>query len=95
MIPLTINRDDSAMQAKLKLARHREFTFGRSDGTDEQPWTIKTDGGFGFQMDPRIISAAPQLANGPTPAGFSGDGTLEVTVTSAFGKTVTVPIVAR
>ncbi|PBJ17085.1 Multicopper oxidase mco [Pseudomonas sp. ACN8] len=78
MIPLTINRDDPAMQAKLKVARHREFIFGRSDGTDEAPWTIKTDGGLGFQMDPRIISAAPQLANGPTPAGFSGDGTLEV-----------------
>ncbi|PMZ82876.1 MULTISPECIES: multicopper oxidase domain-containing protein, partial [unclassified Pseudomonas] len=29
-------------------------------------------------MDPRIISAAPQLATGPTAAGFSGDGTLEV-----------------
>ncbi|WP_223463997.1 MULTISPECIES: Ig-like domain-containing protein [unclassified Pseudomonas] len=79
MIPLTLNRDDPAVQAKLKVARHREFIFGRSDGTDEAPWTIKTDGGqFGFPMDPRIISAAPQLANGPTPAGFSGDGTLEV-----------------
>ncbi|MNX49489.1 Multicopper oxidase mco [compost metagenome] len=78
MIPLTLNRDDPTVQAKLKLARHREFIFGRSDGTDEQPWTIKTDGGPGFPMDPRRISAAPQLANGPTPAGFSGDGTLEV-----------------
>ncbi|MGH8376975.1 MAG: copper oxidase, partial [Pseudomonas sp.] len=39
MIPLTINRDDPAMQAKLKVARHREFIFGRSDGTDEEPWT--------------------------------------------------------
>ncbi|WP_223545978.1 Ig-like domain-containing protein [Pseudomonas sp. A-B-19] len=79
MIPLTLNRDDPVVQAKLKVARHREFIFGRSDGTDEAPWTIKTDGGqFGFPMDPRVISAAPQLANGPTPAGFSGDGTLEV-----------------
>ncbi|WP_414877297.1 multicopper oxidase domain-containing protein, partial [Pseudomonas jessenii] len=78
MLPLTLNRDDPTVQAKLKLARHREFIFGRSDGTDEAPWTIKTDGGLGFQMDPRIISAAPQLANGPTAAGFSGDGTLEV-----------------
>ncbi|MFS2201180.1 multicopper oxidase domain-containing protein [Pseudomonas sp. Pseusp3] len=78
MLPLTINRDDPAMQAKLKVARHREFIFGRSDGTDEAPWTIKTDGGFGYPMDPRIISAAPQLANGPTDAGFSGDGTMEV-----------------
>ncbi|OCR22803.1 hypothetical protein AFK24_22490 [Pseudomonas syringae] len=29
-------------------------------------------------MDPQRISAAPQLANGPTDAGFSGGGTLEV-----------------
>ncbi|WP_223513402.1 Ig-like domain-containing protein [Pseudomonas sp. GL-R-26] len=78
MLPLTLDRDDPTVQARLKLARHREFIFGRSDGTDEAPWTIKTDGGLGFQMDPRVISAAPQLANGPTPAGFSGDGTLEV-----------------
>ncbi|WP_433771836.1 Ig-like domain-containing protein [Pseudomonas putida] len=78
MIPLTLNRDDPVVQAKLKQARHREFIFGRSDGTDEAPWTIKTDGGFGYNMDPRRLSAAPQLANGPTDAGFSGDGTLEV-----------------
>nr|WP_077049028.1 multicopper oxidase domain-containing protein [Pseudomonas sp. KK4] len=78
MIPLTLDRDDPAVQAKLKLARHREFIFGRSDGTDEAPWTIKTDGGFGYNMDPRRLSAAPQLANGPTDAGYSGDGTLEV-----------------
>ncbi|VVP66429.1 Cell division protein FtsP [Pseudomonas fluorescens] len=78
MIPLTIDRDSVADQAKLKVARHREFIFGRSDGTDEAPWTIKTDGGFGYSMDPRRLNAAPQLANGPTDAGFSGDGTLEV-----------------
>jgi hypothetical protein len=78
MIPLTINRDDPVMQAKIKAARHREFIFGRSDGTDEAPWTIKTDGGLGYNMDTRRVSAAPQLANGPTDAGFSGDGTLEV-----------------
>jgi len=78
MIPLTVNRDDPTMQAKLKTVRHREFIFGRSDGTDGEPWTIKTDGGFGNRADLRRISAAPQLASGPTPAGFSGDGTLEV-----------------
>ncbi len=78
MIPLTIQRDDPAMQAKLKLARHRSSEFGRSDGTDTAPWTIKTDGGFGYSMDPRRITAAPQLANGPTDAGYGGDGTLEV-----------------
>jgi hypothetical protein len=78
MIQLPIDRDNPSDQAKLKVARHREFIFGRSDGTDEAPWTIKTDGGFGYNMDPRRISAAPQLANGPTNAGVSGDGTLEV-----------------
>jgi len=78
MIPLTIDRNDPTMQAKLKQARHRSFEFGRSDGTDTQPWTIKTDGGFGYSMDPRRITAAPQLASGPTDAGYSGDGTLEV-----------------
>jgi manganese oxidase len=78
MIPLTIHRDDPADQAKLAGARHRTFTFGRANGTDKQPWTIKTDGGSGFNMDPRRLSAAPQLANGPTQAGFSGDGTLEI-----------------
>ncbi|WP_166367152.1 Ig-like domain-containing protein [Pseudomonas akapageensis] len=78
MIPLSIDRDNAADQEKLAAARHRSFTFGRSDGTDLAPWTIKTDGGFGYSMDPRQLSAAPQLANGPTDAGFSGDGTLEV-----------------
>ncbi|WEK28442.1 MAG: Ig-like domain-containing protein [Candidatus Pseudomonas phytovorans] len=78
MLPLTIDRNLAADQAKLKDARHREFIFGRSDGTDTTPWTIKTDGGFGYSMDPRRISAAPQLANQSTDGGFSGDGTLEV-----------------
>jgi FtsP/CotA-like multicopper oxidase with cupredoxin domain len=78
MIPLTINRDALADKTKLASARHRTFTFGRSSGTDASPWTIKTDGGTGFNMDPRRISAAPRLANGPTEAGFSGDGTLEI-----------------
>jgi FtsP/CotA-like multicopper oxidase with cupredoxin domain len=78
MIPLPIDRDDPADQAKLASARHRTFTFVRSAGSDEAPWTIKTDGGGGFKADPRRVSAAPQLATGPTEAGFSGDGTLEV-----------------
>jgi FtsP/CotA-like multicopper oxidase with cupredoxin domain len=78
LIPLPINRDDPADQAKLAQARHRSFDFGRSSPTDQKPWTIKTDGGDGFPMDPRRVSAAPQLATGPTDAGFSGEGTLEV-----------------
>jgi hypothetical protein len=78
MIPLTLDRDNPTDLAKIQVARHREFIFGRSDGTDEEPWTIKTDGGFGYSMDPRRLTAAPQLANGPTDGGYSGDGTLEV-----------------
>ncbi len=46
---------------ELANARHRTFEFGRSDGTDERPWTIKTDGGAGFNMDSERISAAPNL----------------------------------
>jgi hypothetical protein len=79
MIPLTIDRDNPDDQAKLARARHRTFEFVKGGGgTDESPWSIKTDGGLGFSMDPRRISAAPQLANGPTEAGFEGEGTLEV-----------------
>ena len=78
MLPLPIDRNSATDLAKIKDARHREFIFGRSDGTDTTPWTIKTDGGFGYSMDPRRISAAPQLANQSTDGGFSGDGTLEV-----------------
>ena len=68
MIPLAINRNDPRLQTAL----HRTFDFGRSDGTDELPWTIKTNGGVGLNMDPRRISAAPRLATGPTAAGFVG-----------------------
>jgi hypothetical protein len=78
MVPLTIHRDNPADQLKLANARHRTFEFGRSGGTDAAPWTVKTDGGSGFNTDARRVSAAPPLANGPTDAGFSGDGTLEV-----------------
>jgi len=41
------------------------LTFGNSNGTDEAPWTIKTDGGLGLNMDPRRLSAAPQLSTDP------------------------------
>jgi manganese oxidase len=78
MIPLKLHADDPADQPKLAAARHRTFTFGRSNGTDKAPWTIKTDGGPGYSMDPRRVTASIQLANGPTQGGFSGDGTLEI-----------------
>ncbi len=47
---------------ELANAKHRSFHFGRSSGTDGKPWTIKTDGGMGLTMDPRTLSAAPNLA---------------------------------
>ncbi len=52
MIPLP-----TITAAELSTARHRTFEFGRSNGTDAKPWTIKTDGGQGFSMDPHRISA--------------------------------------
>ncbi|MEN9786910.1 MAG: hypothetical protein RLZZ299_2174 [Pseudomonadota bacterium] len=68
MVPLPIDRNDPALQT----ARHRTFDFGRSSGTDSAPWTVKTDGGAGLVADPRRVSAAPQLATGPTPSGTEG-----------------------
>ena len=46
---------------ELANARHRSFIFGHSNGTDEKPWTIKTDGGRGLLADPKMkrVSAAP------------------------------------
>jgi FtsP/CotA-like multicopper oxidase with cupredoxin domain len=44
---------------ELENALHRDFEFGRSSGTDGKPWTVKTDGGQGFGMDPKRVSAAP------------------------------------
>ncbi len=47
--------------AELATARVRTFEFGKSNGTDDRPWTIKTDNGQGFSlglgMDPHRISA--------------------------------------
>ena len=79
MIPLWLNRENPADMAKLQTARHREFEFGRTNGTDEAPWTVKTDNNLlAYSADMRRISDSPQLATGPTDAGFSGDGTTEV-----------------
>jgi hypothetical protein len=69
MIPLPIDRNDPQLDDALR--RHFEFDNGRRD---ESPWVIATDGGQGLGMDPRRISAAPQLATGPTLAGFDGTG---------------------
>jgi len=78
MIPLWFNIDNPADMQSLQTVRRRDFDFGRSSALDQLPWTIKADGGAAFNADPRRISAAPQLANGPSPAGFSGNGTREV-----------------
>lgn len=48
---------------ELATARKRTFEFGRSGGTDDKPWTIKTDGGQGYGMDPHRISADPKKSN--------------------------------
>jgi manganese oxidase len=72
MLPLTIDRNSATDDAYLRQnAVHRTFNFGRSGGSDEQPWTIKTDGGSGAGMDPRRTSAAPQLAQAQTSGDFS------------------------
>ena len=92
MIPLKIHRDNAADKALLARALHRTFIFGRADGTDEAPWTIKTDGGFGFHMDPRRLNASTKLASGPTDAGVSGIGTLEVWSIKAGGKGWSHPV---
>jgi FtsP/CotA-like multicopper oxidase with cupredoxin domain len=78
MIPLWLDRNSPADQARLQQARLRVFEWGKSSGTDEMPWTVKADGAGAYYADPRRISVATQLATGPTEGGFSGDGTLEV-----------------
>jgi len=60
--------------AEIAGARHRSFDFGRSSGTDENPWTIKTDGGQGFGMDPHRVSAAPVVGQWEIWHLNSGDG---------------------
>ena len=58
MIPLRMPTAD-----ELANAVHRSFEFER-EPTDEKPWVIETDGGKGFGMDPRRISAAPSKNSG-------------------------------
>ena len=53
MIPLRRPTD-----AELANATHRSFEFERQP-TDDKPWVIESDGGKGFGMDPRRLSAAP------------------------------------
>lgn len=44
---------------ELENATHRTFEFEKQP-TDDTPWVIETDGGKGFSMDPRRLSAAPK-----------------------------------
>jgi FtsP/CotA-like multicopper oxidase with cupredoxin domain len=50
-------------QDELDNALHRTFEFERQP-TDDRPWVIETDGGKGFGMDPRRLSAAPEKNSG-------------------------------
>ena len=45
-------------QAELDGANRHTFSFGRSNGTDQAPWTQKTDGGGGLYGDTRRISTS-------------------------------------
>ena len=58
MIPLRRPTEE-----ELATALHRSFEFERKP-TDETPWVIETDGGKGYGMDPRRLSAAPELNSG-------------------------------
>ncbi|GAB4199559.1 MAG: hypothetical protein Tsb002_35220 [Wenzhouxiangellaceae bacterium] len=50
-------------ESDLANALHRTFEFERQP-TDDAPWVIETDGGKGFNMDPRRLSAAPSKNSG-------------------------------
>jgi FtsP/CotA-like multicopper oxidase with cupredoxin domain len=58
MIPLRRPTEE-----ELATALHRSFEFERQP-TDDKPWVIETDGGKGFGMDPRRLSAAPSKNSG-------------------------------
>jgi FtsP/CotA-like multicopper oxidase with cupredoxin domain len=57
MIPL-----NKPSTAELQAAVQRTFEFGKSgSGSDNAPWTIKTDGGEGLTADEHRVSAAPEI----------------------------------
>lgn len=45
--------------AELATAPARTFTFGRSGGTDNRPWVVKTDGGASLSFEPNRLTAEP------------------------------------
>ncbi len=46
---------------ELANAKVRRFEFGHSSGSDDKPWTIKTDDGKGLTANLKRVSAAPAL----------------------------------
>ena len=58
MIPLRMPTEH-----ELANALHRTFEFERQP-TDDRPWVIESDGGKGFGMDPRRLTAAPSKNSG-------------------------------
>src|SRR5579884_3292044 len=47
--------------SSIPVTRERTFEFGRASGSDQNPWSVKTDGGQGFSADFNRLSAAPKL----------------------------------
>ena len=50
-------------EAELAGARVRKFQFGHSGGSDDKPWTIKTDDGDGLNVDLKRVTALPTLGS--------------------------------
>jgi manganese oxidase len=47
--------------AELSTARQRTFDFNKGGATDDEPWTIRTDGGQALGMDPHRITMTPTV----------------------------------
>jgi FtsP/CotA-like multicopper oxidase with cupredoxin domain len=69
MVPLP-----AVTQQEISNARRRTFEFGRTNNTDEVPWTIRVDGDVGLGMDPQRVSVATQVGRWEVWEFSSGDG---------------------
>ncbi|MBI1250295.1 MAG: multicopper oxidase domain-containing protein [Alphaproteobacteria bacterium] len=58
----------------LATARRRDFKFGRTNNTDETPWTIRTDDGQGYGADLHRVDAAPTVGQWEIWTLHSSDG---------------------
>src|SRR5947209_6947114 len=47
--------------SNIPVTRERTFEFGRASGSDQNPWSVKTDGGQGLAADFNRLAAAPKL----------------------------------